>query len=236
MVARVVGIAAAAAIAVALAFGWSCFPSVDTLAAGVEWIRNAGPLGYLAFIAAYGVHTVLMLPASWSHGTAGFLYGPILGPILASACATGFSAVNFYLGRTLLRGWVERRIAKSRRLSALDSVIGSGGAWLVLMLRLPPLSPFNPMSAILGATRVRFRDFLLGTWLGGLLPVVFFGWLGASATDIAAVLSGEGAPTSLWMQLLPLAITLVITVYITRYAKRAIDDALGPEQELEPAS
>jgi uncharacterized membrane protein YdjX (TVP38/TMEM64 family) len=214
-----------AAIA-AVALGVVCFPTTETLVAGVAWIRNAGPLGYLAFVLAYGVHTVLMLPASWSHGTAGFLYGPIAGPILASACATGFSAVNFFLGRTLLRGWVERKIAASPRLQAIDSVVGSGGAWIVLMLRLPPLSPFNPMSYVLGATQVRFRDFLLGTWLGGLLPVVFFGWIGASATDIAAVFSGEAAPTGLWIQVLPLALTLGITVYLTAYAKRAVDQAI----------
>lgn len=226
MVVRVV--AALAAVVAVVVMGWACFPTTETLVAGVEWIRNAGPLGYAAFVLAYGVHTVLMLPASWSHGTAGFLYGPIVGPLLASACATGFSAVNFFLGRTLLRGWVERKIADSPRLTAIDRVVGSGGAWLVLLLRLPPISPFNPMSYVLGATGVRFRDFLLGTWLGGLLPVAFFGWLGASASDLAAVLAGEVAPTGLWMQALPLVVTVVVTIAITRYAKRALDEALEP--------
>jgi uncharacterized membrane protein YdjX (TVP38/TMEM64 family) len=222
-------------LAASLVVGWDCLPTMDGVMAGtiatIEWMKTAGPLGHLAFVVFYGIQTVLMVPASWSHGTAGFLYGPLLGPVVASACATGFSAINFFLGRTVLRGWVERRIANSPRLSAIDAAIGGGGAWLVFVVRLPPLSPFNPMSYIMGATKVRFRDFLLGTWLGGLIPVTFFSWLGSSASDLAALYAGEVEATGMWMQVIPLVLTLGVTLYVTRFAKRALDEALEQPAE-----
>ncbi len=232
----VLGIAIASiGLVASLAIGWDCLPTLNTLTTltidGIEWMRTAGPLGHAAFVALYGIQTVLMLPASWSHGTAGFLYGPIAGPIVASALATAFSGVNFFLGRTILRGWVERRIASSARLTAIDQAVGSGGAWLVFVLRLPPLSPFNPMSYIMGATKVRFRDFLIGTWFGGLIPVTFFSWLGASASDLAALYAGEVEASGMWMQVVPLVLTVGVTIYVTRFAKRALDDALEQPTE-----
>lgn len=206
----------------ALFFGWSYVPSIDNLIEAIEWMRTAGPIGHAAFIVGYGLFTVMMLPASWSHGAAGFLYGPWLGPVVASTCATAFSAVNFWLGRTLLRGWVEKKVANSPRLAALDRVIGDGGAWVVVLIRLPPLSPFNPMSAVLGASKVRFRDFLLGTWIGGLLPVLFFSYLGATASDLAALFSGESAGPG-WMQTLPILVTLAVCIPASRFAQRTLN-------------
>jgi len=220
------GLAMLGAAVAVLGVGYACFPTTATLVAGVEWLQTAGPIGYAVFVLGYGLHTVLMLPASSSHATAGFLYGPLLGPLIASACATGFSALNFFLGRTLLRGWVEGRIAQSPKLTAIDTAIGTGGAWMVFLLRLPPLSPFNPMSYMLGATRVRFRDFLLGTWLGGLLPIAVFGWLGASATSIAALFSGELAAGKFGLQVGGLVLTLLVTATVTVVARRAVDRAL----------
>lgn len=217
----------AVAGAVLLGFGaWHALPSdpVALVRASVAWIEAAGPLGHLVFVLAYGAQTVLLVPASWSHTAAGFVYGPWLGPLVASVCATAFSSVNFWLGRTLLRPWVARRVARSPMFAVLDRRIADQGAWIVLLIRLPPISPFNPMSYLLGATRVRFRDFVLGTWAGSLLPVVLFSQLGAGLSDLGALFAGEATGPA-WFQWVGLAITLLVSVIVARFARQALADA-----------
>lgn len=219
-------------IAIALlglgSLAWRYVPEAQALVDAITWIQNAGPLGHVVFAVGVFVYTVLMLPASWSHTTAGFLYGPIGGLLVASLFSTVFSSVNFLLGRTLFRDWVTRRTANNWRFRALDDQIAEQGAWMVLLLRLPPVSPFNPMSYALGATKVRYRDFLLGTWAGSLLPVTLFTQLGASLSDLAAFFAGEAAGPG-WLQWVGLAITVVVTLIVTRYAKAALDKAARPD-------
>lgn len=227
-------LAAGLICAALLAVGWMAFPArgpsgpttdpTRLLIDAVDWVRAAGPWGDVLFVLLYGVQTVLLVPASWSHAAAGFVYGPVVGLLVASACATGFSGVNFWLGRTLFRGMVERRVAKSARLAALDGLVAERGAWFVFLVRLPPVSPFNPVSYAFGATRVRFRDFLLGTWAGSLLPVTVFSQLGAGLSDLASFFAGEQTGPS-WMRWGGLVVTLVVTALVSRYAKQALDRA-----------
>lgn len=202
------------------------FPSLDAVVQAITWMRQAGPLGVIAFVALYGLATVVMVPASWTHGTTGFLYGPLFGPIVASVLATTFAAVNFVLGRTLLRGWVERRLLSRPAFAAVDHLIADRGLFVVLLLRVSPISPFNPMSYVLGASPVRFRDFLFGTWLGGLLPVVLFSSLGATVTDLPALFAGEAQGPG-WLQWLGLGVTVIASVIATRFAKQALDAAMA---------
>ena len=202
------------------------FPSLDAVVRAITWMQHAGPLGSVAFVGLYGLATVLLVPASWTHGTTGFMYGPLWGPIAASVLATGFAAVNFILGRTLLRNWVERRLLSRPAFAAVDMLIADRGLFVVLLLRVSPISPFNPMSYVLGASPVRFRDFLLGTWLGGMLPVVLFSSLGATVTDLPALFAGEAQGPG-WLQWLGLGVTLIASIIATRFAKQALDTAMA---------
>jgi uncharacterized membrane protein YdjX (TVP38/TMEM64 family) len=144
---------------------------------------------------------------------------------VASVLGTGSATVSFLLGRTLFRGFVERRIASSPRWSAIDRAIGEDGLRLVLLLRLSPLAPFNALSSGLGATPVRLRDFVVGTFFGHLFPTLVFVWTGSTVASVLDLVEGPELP--LWVSLVGLALTLVATVGVSRFAKRALDRALG---------
>jgi uncharacterized membrane protein YdjX (TVP38/TMEM64 family) len=198
---------------------------VEDLARLLQWLRSIGPLGHVLFAAFYLLGTLAMLPASFLEGGAGFVYGPLLGIPIAIALGTACSTVSFLLGRTLLRGAVERRIARNPRLVAIDRAIDADGRRLVFLLRLSPLAPFNALSLVMGATSVPLRDYVLGTVVGHLFPVTVFTWTGstvASAFDLV-----QGSPPPVWVTATGLALTLVATVGVSRFAKRALDAALG---------
>lgn len=219
---RLLPLAAPAALFVLLG---AALASTPAIARWLAWMEAQGPLGDALFALFYVVATLAMVPASILEGGSGFLYGAVLGVPVATALGTGGSTLSFLLGRTLFRGSVERRIARDPRLQAVDKAIARDGLKLVLLLRLSPLAPFNLLSSVLGATPVRVRDFVLGTAMGHLFPVVVFVYVGSTVASAFDLVGSAEAPR--WTSALGLVLTLVATVGISRFARRALDEALA---------
>jgi len=79
------------------------------------------------------------------------------------------ASISFYLGRYFLHG-VARGFLETR-MPWLDRKAAEEGFSVVFYLRIFWF-PFIVLNYAAGATRIRFRDYLLGTVLG-LLPSVF---------------------------------------------------------------
>ncbi len=214
---------------------------IDTwLVALVDWIRAAGPGGVAVYGAVYVAATLLLLPGSALTAGAGFAYGPLWGTLLASPVSVLAATLSFALGRTVARGWVARRIADWPRFAAVDHAIGEDGFRTVLLLRLSPLFPFNLLNYGLGLTRVRPRDYVLGSLLGMLPGTALYVYLGSLVTSAGELSSGRASdagaagPVLYWVGF---GATLVVTVVITRSARRALDRALAtPSGEASAAS
>jgi uncharacterized membrane protein YdjX (TVP38/TMEM64 family) len=169
----------------------------------------------------------VMVPASILEAGSGFLYGPLWGIPVASGIGTLAATMAFLLGRTLLRGVVERRIARDPRWASIDRAVGANGRELVFLLRLSPLAPFNILNYALGLTRVSVLDFALGTALGHLFPVVVFVYTGSTVASAMDLVDRPATPS--WATAIGLVLTLVATVGVTRFAKRALDQALAAQ-------
>lgn len=104
-----------------------------------------------------------LLPASLIAATAGGLYGVTTGFLISFTGLLIAACIAFWLGRSLLREWAAERLFKQGVLGKLDADIGRGGWKLVFMLRLSPISPFGATSYALALTRIKTRDYLIGT-------------------------------------------------------------------------
>jgi len=201
--------------------------SLDQMVLMLEWVREAGPVGWFVFGLLYLVCTLLMLPASFLQGSAGFLLGPIAGFGVASAASVCSGLVAFALGRTVLRGPVARRVARDPRFTAIDHAIGDGGTYLVALLRLSPLSPFNVFNYALGLTRVRPRDFALGTWLGSIPAIFLYSWIGSTVGSLADLATGNASGDTT-VQVVVLVCTVIASLLVARFAQQALKRALAP--------
>ncbi len=219
--------------AAALALGaWAVrhFGLLQALPEALDWFRSLGPWGAVVFVLAYVLACVCFVPASLLTLGAGAIFGVGLGALCVSAGATLGATASFLIGRFLARDWVARRIGDNARFQAIDDAIGREGWKIVGLLRLSPLFPFSLLNYGLGVSRVRLRDFVLASWIGMLPGTVLYVYIG-SLLGTALLRGGpvhRERTTVEWVFYgVGLLATVIVTVYVTRVAKRALAEKLS---------
>jgi uncharacterized membrane protein YdjX (TVP38/TMEM64 family) len=101
--------------------------------------------------------------------------------------------------------------------------VGEGGVRVLALLRLSPVVPASVLHYALSASRLRGRDFVLGTLLGSLPAMALQAWAGSVAGGWLAR-GGSGAPgvAGTALQGLGLVATVVAAWAIARSARRAL--------------
>lgn len=138
-----------------------------------------GALAPLFYVGIYTVSAVAFLPASPLTLVGGVLFGPLYGTIYTLIGATFGATLAFLLARFIGGGFLTKASSGvTKRLAQYDERIAKHGFLTVLFFRLLPLFPFNGLNFALGLTQIRFRDYVLGTFLGiipGTAALVYFG-------------------------------------------------------------
>jgi uncharacterized membrane protein YdjX (TVP38/TMEM64 family) len=154
---------------------WSWLPTtewdIDAISAWMAPHRHvwyALPLVVLAFIGLTPVPVMLLIAAT------GIAFGPVLGPIYAMAGCLASGSVGFAIGRWLGQRRVEA--LGGERVARVTRTLKRNGTLAVFFLRKIPL-PFVLANIVVGASTVRFQDFLLGTLLGmGAIVIALAGF------------------------------------------------------------
>jgi uncharacterized membrane protein YdjX (TVP38/TMEM64 family) len=203
-------------------------PVADWAIALAQSIRGAGATGVLIVTTVYVAAEVVLVPGSLLTMAAGFAYGPIGGLLVASPASVLAATTAFVLGRTALRGWVQKYVAASPQARALDRAIHHNSLKLILLLRLSPLLPFNVLNYILGAAGVPVGRYVIASFVG-MLPgtwlYVYLGSLATTAAGIAHTPTGGGR-ARLMLTIAGLISTVVALLFITRAARRMLDEEL----------
>lgn len=149
-------------------------------------VRSAGLLGPLVFVVIYA-GLALFLPATAVTAAGAVLFGKYLGFACNYAGAVLSATLAFFLSRHLLRGFAARFLVG--KLRELDEKAERHGFPLVFYLRMV-FFPFLPLNYAAGITRIRFRDFILGTALGILPGTFIFSFFFGSIKEILASYAG----------------------------------------------
>lgn len=217
---RLVRVALLAAIVLAaVLFGRRAAAAIPQFAA---WVEGLGALGAVAFVLAYVVVTVALVPASLLTLAAGAVYGLARGiPLVLAGASLGATAA-FLLSRYAVRDAVERRLAGRPRLAAVMDAVSRDGRRIAFLLRLSPVVPFGLLNYALGATRLRLADYVVA--LAGIVPgTALYVYYGTVAGSLAEAAAGEGRSAAEWALLgAGLAATLLATLLVTRAARRAL--------------
>ena len=216
------------ALAVVAVLLWlRSLPLADWLAVFNERIQQLGPTGLLVYALAYAVATVLLLPGSLLTLAAGAAFGLLPGFASVLVGASVGAALSFLVSRYLARRRVEVWIRSKPRFSAVDRAVAKEGWKIVFLTRLSPIFPFNFQNYAYGLTRIPFWHYALSSAIGiipGTFLYVYLGTVGRSGLEAAA--GGEQVQTlRLVLQIVGLIATVVVTIYITRIATKALKEA-----------
>lgn len=176
-----------------------------------DWATAAGPWFPLVFFAAHTVMTIFPFPRTAFTLSAGLLFGPLLGIVLAVAASTLSAVIAVVLVRAA--GWQLSRLVRHPRVDSLDARLRARGWVTVLSMRMIPAVPFAVLNYAAGASAVRVLPYAVAT-LVGVIPGT------AAVVILGDALTGNISPLLFLVSACTAAVGIAGLVYEIRIHRR----------------
>jgi uncharacterized membrane protein YdjX (TVP38/TMEM64 family) len=200
---------------------------MDWLQPLIKQIAELGRWAPLLFITVYVVASIVLAPAFLLTFSAGAIFGlwrgtlyVYIGAVLGSSAVYALAAP---LARSRLLSWVDR----DPRVAAARQAVVDRSAWIMFLLRLSPLVPYNLLNYALALSGVRYRDFLIAS-VGMIPAIVMYVYYGKVVGDVAVLAAGVAPPRGpeyYALLIVGLITTIAATTLITRAARKAVEEA-----------
>ncbi|MCE9585000.1 MAG: TVP38/TMEM64 family protein [Planctomycetes bacterium] len=187
------------------------YAKLSVLQAQLEAFRVhwwAGPVYSLLYAAG----CLVGFPGTIVTVLSGLAFGPWWGIVWAVVGSNIGVNAAFWVARLLGKGWLDEKL-KGGKLDALNESLAKNGLLRVIQLRLIPAVPFNFLNFACGLTKVRWRDYALGSLIGmlpGTAAYVYF-----SGVVAQALLSGDSTPEAKRAKWIALGSGLVLLVLVS---------------------
>lgn len=176
---------------------------------------NWAPAAYVLFVTIEVI--VAPIPGLILYAPGGLIFGPWLGGLLALIGNVIGAGISCGLTRSLGSAWLHRFGSKSSS-ARIQSALERRGGWLIVMLRLNPLTSTDLVSYAAGFTSIPIRNVMLATGIG-MAPLCFAqSWLSDSIFNTW--------PQLLWpLLILSAAYLVAITIVVARLLRPKPADA-----------
>ena len=170
-----------------------------TFAGSVKWLESAGPWAWVAGISLLVGDLALPVPGTIVISALGYVYGTLLGGVIASVGLIAAGMLGYGLGRLFgekfARRWLgEGDYDKGARLFA------KCGGWVVALSRALPILP-EVISCTAGLVRMPFRRFAIALACGSVPMGFLFAAIGKAGHAAPAWAFGLSllVPALLWL-------------------------------------
>jgi phospholipase D1/2 len=134
-------------------------------------------------VAAFVLGGLVVFPVLVLIAATAAALGPWLGFLSAFTGVLLSSLLLFMIGRVLGHERLQSLLGK-RALRVQSRIVGKGVV-AVALIRMVPIAPFSLVNVFAGASRLKLRDFLIGTILGMAPGIITMAALGAQIADFA---------------------------------------------------
>jgi uncharacterized membrane protein YdjX (TVP38/TMEM64 family) len=148
----------------------------------IAWIEHLGWLAPVLFLIIYCLATIMLLPTMVITLAGGAIFGPLFGTVLNLFGATLGAICSFLITRHLIYNWFFRK--KGTKLSKLIHEVDQKGWMFIALLRLFPIIPFNLVNYGLGVTGIKFRTYLITTFIFLIPPEIIYTYFGYAGMDM----------------------------------------------------
>lgn len=169
-----------------------------------DYINSFKIFAPIVYIVMFAIVPLTFFPDSILAISSGLIFGFYKGYIYTTIGALLGGSIAFFLARYI--GYDLLKKISNDKLSKIEKLINANGFYIIFLLRLIPLFPFDIISYGAGLTSVDYKQFLLATLLGTIPGIAVFTNIGASTLDI----SGTSFYISIAMLILLFAISILL--------------------------
>lgn len=161
---------------------------ICSLDIGIEdikaYVDSFGKLGPMVYIVMFSLVPLTLFPDSILAIAGGLAFGFVKGYIYTTIGALIGGSISFYISRKLGRDVVKK--FTKERLDSIEDMINDRGFFIIFLLRLIPLFPFDVISYGAGLTSIKYKDFILATFVGTIPGIAVFINIGAQSLNIGS--------------------------------------------------
>ncbi len=154
-----------------------------------EFILGFGVFAPFIFMGIYAARAVvLVLPVGVMSLAGGLAFGKWIGTVYILIGATTGSCLSFLIARYFGRSFIESfQWLHKGRIKRFDEKTAEHGFKAILFMRLVPLFQYDAVNFGAGLSKMKFRDFALGSFIG-MIPGGFINaYLGSSIEHVRSV-------------------------------------------------
>lgn len=180
-----------------------------------EYVKTFGVLAPLIYIVMFSLVPLTFFPDSVLAISAGLIFGFSKGYIYTTIGALIGASIAFFIARYLGKEIIKKR--SSDKLEKIERLIEKNGFYIIFLLRLIPLFPFDVISYGAGITNVKYKDFILATLFGTIPGIAVFTNIGATSLNIKS--------TSFYISIALLVLLFTISIFLkNRFLKDKLEE------------
>lgn len=142
-----------------------------------RFILSYGNFSSVIFLILYSLKPIVLFIPVWPLSViAGNIFGPYKALMLSMAGCFLSGTLAFFLAKFLGRSFVDK-LLKGKAMT-LDSNIEKHGLKIMAIMRLTFVFPYDPLSYAAGLTKMKYRDFIIGTMIGVFPEMVSYSFVG----------------------------------------------------------
>lgn len=149
-----------------------------------SYIDSYGSFAPIVYIIMFALVPLTLFPDSVLAIAGGLVFGLYKGYIYTAIGALIGATISFYISRKLGRNMI-KKFTKDK-LDSIEIMVNAKGFSIILLLRLIPLFLFDVISYGAGLTSVKYKDFIIATFLGTIPGILVFTNIGAQALNIGS--------------------------------------------------
>ena len=186
----------------------------------LNWFSKNEALGMVVFLLLYIVFGIIALPASFHKYLAGVIYGFGPGIIIAWIGSMIGAIAPFLLGKKWMNPYARRSLEKYPTLKNLEHEMAKHGVKVVALTRASLVIPYGVLNYAYGATKLSFRDFIIGN-LVMIIPAIMYAWWGSQT-----IVTSQGLETAAKtpVDFVIVGLSVLITIYLVVKGKQIMDN------------
>jgi len=148
-----------------------------------ETVLSYGHWSVLIYIGIYVINAILIFPPNAPISlSAGLIFGHFWGAVIILVSAVIGTSAAFFIARLVERTFLDQLL--QGKWKNFSDKLEKNGFLTILFLRLIPIVPFEVLNYLSGLSRISYKDFILGTFLGMIPGAVATAYLGGTLGDI----------------------------------------------------